>query len=206
MAYFENGAGGLETRAWSGELGIEFQNSDKFILNYGGNYEFLVEPFRIASGITLPVGAYDFSSVVAGYNFFTRRKGSGNLSVEYGTFYSGHRKTIGLSRGRVALSSQLSVEPTASINWVDLAQGSFISRLVGSRVTYTVTPLMFVSALFQYSSDSNSVASNVRLRWEYHPGSELFVVYNEQRDTRAVRFPALANRALVVKINRLFRF
>jgi hypothetical protein len=37
----------------------------------------------------------------------------------------------------------------------------------------------------------------VRLRWEYRPGSELFVVFNEDRDTLARRFPALANRALL---------
>ena len=65
---------------------------------------------------------------------------------------------------------------------------------------------MFTSALLQYNSTSNTVAANVRLRWEYHPGSELFVVYNEQRDTMGRRFPELENRALIVKFNRLFRF
>jgi hypothetical protein len=50
------------------------------------------------------------------------------------------------------------------------------------------------------------VSSNVRLRWEYLPGSELFAVYNEQRDTLARTFPALANRAFIVKVNRLLRF
>jgi hypothetical protein len=46
----------------------------------------------------------------------------------------------------------------------------------------------------------------VRLRWEYQPGSELFIVFNEERDTLAPRFPRLQNRALIVKINQLFRF
>ena len=46
----------------------------------------------------------------------------------------------------------------------------------------------------------------MRLRWEYSPGSELFVVYNDQRDTLARSFPDLQNRAVIVKINRLFRF
>jgi hypothetical protein len=31
-------------------------------------------------------------------------------------------------------------------------------------------------------------------------------VWNEQRDTLSTTFPELANRAFVVKINRLFRF
>ena len=65
---------------------------------------------------------------------------------------------------------------------------------------------MFTSALLQFDSVSHAVSANVRLRWEYQPGSELFVVYNEQRDTFRRRFPELENRALIVKFNRLFRF
>lgn len=70
---------------------------------------------------------------------------------------------------------------------------------------YTMTPRIFASALLQYNSSIHAVTANVRLRWEYRPGSELFVVYNEQRDTLTPRFPALANRAFIVKLNRLFR-
>ena len=130
---------------------------------------------------------------------------SANLSAEFGTFYNGHKTTISLSRGRMNAGSRLSLEPAYLLNLVDLAEGSFTSQLVGSRVTYTVTPLMFASALLQYNSSSHAVTANVRLRWEYRPGSEFFVVYNEDRDTLARRFPDLAGRALIVKINRLFR-
>jgi hypothetical protein len=49
------------------------------------------------------------------------------------------------------------------------------------------------------------VSANVRFRWEYRPGSELFVVFDEGRDTFGARFPTLVNRAFVVKITRLFR-
>ncbi len=69
-----------------------------------------------------------------------------------------------------------------------------------------MTPLMFVTALLQYNSGTDSVAANLRLRWEYQPGSELFIVYNEQRDTLSRSFPDIENRAFIVKINRLFRF
>ena len=69
-----------------------------------------------------------------------------------------------------------------------------------------MTPSMFVSALVQYNSSNDSLGANLRFRWEYQPGSELFVVYNEQRDTLARGYPELENRAFVVKINRLFSF
>jgi hypothetical protein len=77
---------------------------------------------------------------------------------------------------------------------------------VGSRITYTVTPLMFVSALLQFNSSSRVVSSNIRFRWEYLPGSELFVVYNDERDSLTRGIPDLKNRAFIIKINRLFRF
>ena len=73
-------------------------------------------------------------------------------------------------------------------------------------MTYSVTPLMFVSALLQYNSGINAVSTNARFRWEYRPGSELFVVYNEGRDTTRPGTPELLNRALVFKVNRLLRF
>ena len=85
-------------------------------------------------------------------------------------------------------------------------QGDFTTHLAGSRVTYAMTPLMFSSALVQYSSSSKAVSVNARLRWEYQPGSELFVVYNEERDTMTPGYPNMLNRAFIVKVNRLFRF
>ena len=204
--YVENGAGRLETRDTDAEFVIEFQNADRFNINYNGTYELLPAPFRIATGITLPSGGYDFNTVGVGFNRAARQRVSGNLSLDYGTFYNGHRTTMGVSSGRLNLTPRISVEPSYSVNWVDLVQGSFTTQLMGSRLSFTPTPRMFLSAFLQYNSSSRVMASNVRLRWEYHPGSELFVVYNEDRNTLGRRFPDLASRAFIVKINRLLRF
>ena len=204
--YFENGAGRLETRDRDASFAIEFQNADRFDVTYTGNYEFLPSPFRIASGVTLPVGGYDFNSFGIGFNRAARQRVSGNLSFDHGTFYNGHRTTVGISSGRVNLSPQVSLEPSYSVNWVDLVQGSFTTQLAGARVSYTPTPRMFLSAFLQYNSSNNAMSSNVRLRWEYRPGSEVFVVLNEERDTLGRRYPDLTNRAFVVKVNRLLRF
>ncbi len=76
-------------------------------------------------------------------------------------------------------------------------------------MTATVTPRMFFSGLLPYNSSGDTFSTNVRLRWEYSPGSELFVVYTEDRDTDRLlpdRRTELRNRGFVVKTNRLFRF
>jgi hypothetical protein len=206
VGYIENGGGTLETRDADAEFNVEFQNSDKLIIGYSDNYEFLERPFEISSGITLPAGGYRFGSAKAAFNFGKQRRLSANTSVEYGSFYNGHKTTAGIGGGRVNVTHQFSLEPTVSVNRVDLVQGAFVTALVGSRVTYAMTPRMFASALLQYNSSARTMASNIRLRWEYLPGSELFVVYNEQRDTLVPAFPELSNRSVIVKINRLFRF
>jgi hypothetical protein len=106
----------------------------------------------------------------------------------------------------VQVALPLTFEPNISLNWLNLPQGKVLTKLVSTRTTYTLTPRMFASALVQYSSTTTSLTANVRFRWEYLPGSELFVVYTEGRDTFPVGRINLENRGLVVKINRLLRF
>ena len=86
--------------------------------------------------------------------------------------------------------------------------GGFIFTTIGGQgITGFNVYSMFVAALVQYNSTAHTVSSNVRFRWEYQPGSELFVVWNDQRSTAApAGIPSLQNRAFIVKVNRLLRF
>ena len=204
--YFENTAGRPETREQDAEFGIELENGDRFLFIYTRIFEYLPEPFDIAPGVVLPPGGYDFEAVRARFTFGQQRAVSGSVLVEHGTFYSGRQTGVTVTRGRLAFTPRFALEPAYSINVVDLAEGQFVANLAGSRVIYSLSPRMFTSALLQYDTLGHGTSVNVRLRWEYQPGSELFVVYNEQRDTFRRRFPELENRALIVKFNRLFRF
>jgi hypothetical protein len=205
IEYIENGAGRLESRERAAEFALEFQSADRLTVNYTNSFEYLPRPLRIGEVVLPAGGTYQFDTVRLGYSIGQQRKIAANLTAEYGTFYSGRKTTLSAARGRVPITNQLSVEPTYSFNDVTLDEGDFTTHLIGSRVTYSMTPLMFVSALIQYNSGINAVSTNARFRWEYRPGSELFVVYNEERNTQTRSFPALNNRAFIVKINRLFR-
>jgi hypothetical protein len=206
LKYIENGAGRVESREQAAEFALEFQSSDRFSVNYTNTFEYLPRPFPIGGGVILPSGgSYDFDTFRVGYNIGQQRFIAANLTAEIGSFYSGRKKSFSATRGRVPITNQLSVEPTYSFNHVTLDEGNFVTHLLGSRVTYSMTPLMFVSALMQYNSGIDAVSTNARFRWEYRPGSELFVVYNEERNTLTRSFPGLNNRAFIVKINRLFR-
>jgi hypothetical protein len=196
----------VEARENRGEFQVELENSDSFTFTYADSYENLVRPFRIAQNVTIPVGRYAYRDAQVGYSFGLQRRYSGNLSLQYGSFFGGDRTSIGFSRARVQILPQFSLEPSLSFNWVDLPGGEFTAHLAATRLNYSFSPRMFLSGLVQYSTATETVSSNFRLRWEYAPGSELFVVYTDDRNVDVFdRFPELSNRGLVIKVNRLFR-
>ncbi len=203
---FENAGGHLETRERLADFQVEFQSSDKLQVHYTDNYELLPEDFRIARGVTIPRGGYGIRELQVRLNLGQQRDVSGLLFANTGTFYGGDRSEVGYMFGRVKLNPHLALEPGVSFNRVTLPYGDFTSNLVTSRLTYTITPMMFVSSLVQFNSSNHTLGTNVRLRWEYLPGSEFFVVYNEGRDTQAPDRSGLQGRTFVVKVNRLLRF
>jgi hypothetical protein len=204
--YFENGAGQKETRELIGDVQVEFQSSDDIRFRVQDNFELLVAPFEIARGVVVPAGGYTLRTYRGQINVGEQRRASGTLFVERGPFWGGERTGLGVSSARVKVNPYLAIEPGLTVNRVTLPYGSFTATLLSARTTYTVTPMMFVSSLVQYNSSNRSLGVNLRFRWEYQPGSEVFVVFNEGRDTTRHGAPDLQNRSVVVKVNRLFRF
>ena len=58
----------------------------------------------------------------------------------------------------------------------------------------------------QYNSSTRALETNVRWRWEFEPGSDLFVVYTDGRDATGRGFSRLVSRGLAIKFTRFFRF
>ena len=199
----------LETRQNQVAFQAELENSDQFGVRLSDSYELLQRPFFPSGGdVAIPVGGYGFTDVRLTYALGPQRLLNGRVEVATGGYFDGDITSVDLSRGRVDLLPQLAVEPSLSFNWIDLPGGSLRTDLVRARVNYTFTPRMFFSGLLQYNSASRTLGTNLRLRWEYSPGSELFVVYTEEQDTdplRPDRYDGLRDRGFVIKLTRLFR-
>jgi hypothetical protein len=206
LNYTTNVGHRLDTREQVGQFQAEFTNSDVASVTYTDSFERLVRPFVIVPGIRIAPGTYDFATWQLSYTAGQQRRYSGQIVYDQGSFYSGNRRSIALNTARLEVTPQLSIEPSFSVNDVSLVEGSFTATVVRARITYTMTPRMYVSGIVQYSSTTASAGSNVRFRWEYRPGSELFVVYTDDYNTETpADLNGLRNRALVVKVNRLFR-
>ncbi len=211
LGYVENERlGFVESRNRGGLLQVELENGDFFDVRYTDTYENLIEETTI-SGALFPGGRYPFQDVQVRYGFGPQRPVSGSVTVKAGEFYSGDLLSVGLGGARVEVLPQLTLEPSLEFNWVDLPElqahaGEFNQHVARMRTTYSLSQRTFVSGLLQYNAGRETFSANVRLRWEWAPGSELFIVYTEDRETDVLdRWSDLSTRGFVIKVNRLLQ-
>jgi hypothetical protein len=207
LNYTTNTTNRLDTRQIVGQLQTELTSSDIAIVSVTPQFERLVAPFAITPAVRIPVGGYHYHTTHLEYQAGQQRKISGTVLFEKGTFYDGTKTSVGASGARVQVTPQMSLEPSVQLDWVDLGAGAFTAKVIRNRATFTLSPRMYVSGIVQYNSSNASIGSNLRFRWEYRPGSEVFVVYTDDYDTvDRPSVTALRNRAFVIKANRLLRF
>jgi hypothetical protein len=187
----------------------EFQSSDVFAFEHTINYERLPKSFTISPGVVVPAGGYPSQHTRATYTLGQQRLLSGKVIVGHGSLYNGTLTEVSYA-GRAGIVTQFAVEPSISLNWVSLPYGRFSAQQINARFIVTPTPRMMISSLLQFNHSSHTLTSSARLRWEYLPGSELFLVYSDGRSTadsaNPAAVPGLLNRSIAVKLTRLLRF
>jgi hypothetical protein len=195
-------SGKIETRSEDLSLGVQFENNGT--LNFGLNRTFdrLTSPFPIRPDFSIPSGDYEYVSYSASFNTGQGQKIAGNGSVNIGEFWDGDRKSFNGTLS-VAPNPHLNVNLTYNRNRVDLPYGSFTTDLVGTRISLAFTSRAFLNAFFQYNADTRQVSSNIRFNIIHRPLSDLYVVYNDRRDTNNGQ---LMERALIIKLTNLFNF
>jgi hypothetical protein len=91
-------------------------------------------------------------------------------------------------------------------NEIRLPAGDFNTDLAILRMNYSFSTRASLNSSFQFNSTTDDLSSNVRFRWIWREGSDLFIVYNERRDVERHMserrfFPdkRITDRSLVVK-------
>lgn len=205
LDYITNDDQQLEDRQLRISSRTELQNGDTVLVDLERAFEYLADPFPIRPDIKVPVGTYRQSTARATYTLGNQRRLAGDIVAARSHFYDGDRTDLSY-RGRLRVSPQLAIEPSVGVNWVDMPYGNFTAVLVSARPMFAFTPSMVLSALVQYNSTSATASANLRFRWEYAPGSDVYVVYTDSRDTTIDRDPRLIGRTFTVKLTRLVRF
>jgi hypothetical protein len=192
--------GKLDTRYLDYHLRLNFQDGASVELGVNPSYERVTRPFRIGRDVEVPIGAYGFKEWFASGNTDTGRNISFNGRFGTGGFYGGYKKNYQAGT-IVRLNHRFNTQLDYTRNNIDLPHIQFKTDLASLRVNYAFSTIMFLNALVQYNSDARQINSNIRFNIIHRPLSDIFIVYNERRDSVS---RDLLDRAVIAKVTYMF--
>jgi hypothetical protein len=137
--YLTNNQNRLDTRELVGVFQTELVNTDVAGIMYTDTFDRLVRPFDVATGVGIPVGGYNFHTLQLSYSGGQQRKMSGAIVYDAGTYYGGTQQSISVNSARMEITPRVSLEPSLSVNFVDLPQASFTATSF-AHARHTLSP------------------------------------------------------------------
>jgi hypothetical protein len=169
------------------------------------------EPFSIGGEAEIPAGRYTFADLQLVFSMPSGARLRTDVDFRAGTFFDGRRvqaivtPTWNLSRHlELGGSYQLT-----RLRFEERAQQADI-HLVSLQVRAALDARASANALVQYNSTTDRLDLNLRLRYNFAEGTDLWIVYNEGLVTDRAgepgvpRLPLSAARGLIVKYSHTF--
>ena len=172
----------LETREIKLDAEFELETGDWVGFQVQNTTEHLSEGFPIQEA-AVQAGDYDFTSFNAWVDTSNSRKAFGTLMVQLGEYYNGDRKGIFIDAA-VKPSANLSIQPVVELNRITFPDQAFNANVFGGRVGYSFSTTLFTKLFAQWSSDKDAISANFLINYIYRPGSDFYLVFNQNYDTR----------------------
>ena len=202
--YFRNADRTAESREVKPEIEFEFRDGSNLTVGTLSSFESVRDPFPIADAV-IPVGEYWFHEATAMLRLPRSDLFRGEFDASVGSFYDGSRISLSLAPVWV-VSKHLELEAGYEVNRLDFADRGVgtTAQLGRLRVKTALNPRVSMSAFGQYNSATDQTSLNVRFRYHFREGTDLWIVYNEgfhnERDNGlGPRRPLSSGRALLVK-------
>ncbi len=189
-----------------GEVGAHLllESNDKFGYIFGTADERVYEPFTVGP-ITIQPG--DYTNPIHSLYFQSDASRPISLLATYGVmdYWGGDRQQL-LVSNNFHPTPNLAIDLIYTYNTVDHPEGAFNTTTISNRILYAFTTDLFVKSYIQWNNLDNRFSANFLLGWEYRPGSDLYLVYNEIRDRFDSPNLAPRDRILMLKLTYNFRF
>jgi len=185
--YQTDGNNRMVNRKFKADFNVSFENTSRFSINIEKETEFLENDWDIREGYVIPFGRYENSNVRLSYNTDRSKFLTGRFNANGGEYFDG-RKIGGSVNADLKAFSRLLINLNYNYNFVDINPGKFHTNSLSTRISYSFSPDLFVKAYVQWYNDRLSPAlegrdrasSNILLRYIYTPGSDFFLVLNQQ--------------------------
>lgn len=183
---------------------LNLESNDNFGYFYGPARERIYEPF-IVGPIEIQRG--DYSNRTHDIQFQSDATRPISIDVDYRImdYWTGDRQQLLISNN-FHPTAHLSIDFIYTYNTVDHSLESFDTTTLSNRILYAFTTELFVKSYIQWNNLENRFSANFLAGWEYRPGSEVYIVYNEIRDRFESPTLAPRDRLLLLKWTYNFRF
>ena len=172
----------LETQEITFETQLEFKTGDDIGFEVKNTIEHLDIGFILQEG-EIPHGEYNFTSFQTSIRTSSSRMIAGRLQVEFGEFYSGTRRGF-LIDATARPNAKLSIEPFIEFNRITLPDDEFDANAFGGRISYSFSTTLFTKLFTQWSTDRDMLSANFLVNYIYRPGSDFYLVFDQNYDTR----------------------
>jgi Domain of unknown function (DUF5916) len=182
--------GVVQTQEWQTTFRAEFHNgsyTDDDIVDAFAQR--LATPFNIYKNVYIPVGVYNWVRHQLTYGSSKDKRLTASIFARFGTYYNGKLNELRL---RASYRSNERLQFSFSEQWnrfrLPVQNGNF-SVLFGALETdYAFTRSLSLSTILQMdTANAQAASANIRLRWNYRPDSDLYVIY-----TAGQQFASLA--------------
>ena len=199
----------IESAAIGHDWELEFKSGDNLFVGPEIVVEDLVEPLDFPDDTVVPPGRYTFSTFRAFYFMHDGRLLRANLSAEAGTFYDGRRLELSAEpTWNASRHLELSAEYLGNfVRFPDRDQ-RFDVHLLRLRAQAALNTKVSTNFFIQYNSAADVISANVRFRYNFREGNDLWIVYNEGLNTNRHRempfLPLTDTRTILLKYTHTF--
>ena len=173
--------GQVSTQEWQGTFRAELNNGGYTDDDIADVFtQRITAPFHIYKSVFIPNGIYHFARHQFTYGSGQDRKLTYNFFERFGGYYGGSLNEFRV-RANYRPTAKFSI--SASETWdrfrLPLPNGNFSVVLASLQGNYSFNRfLTFTSLLQMDTSNAQAVSANLRLRYNYRPDSDLYVIYN----------------------------
>ncbi len=201
---FTGTRGGVQDWGAGPFISTEFESGDQVtvIIQKGENRP--DEDFDLADTLNVLPGTYDATNVTAFLTASPSRPVTFQGRLTASAFYGGTLRSLSGTLG-LAPSPQIAVSLGHTRNRVDIPSGEFTADISSVRASYSFSTRLTTNLLVQYNSLDELFSVNFRLNFIHRPGSDLFLVFSEQRG-EDVELWDLLDRGVALKVTYLRRF
>lgn len=169
---------------------VKSRTGDTLLVSWDPQFERLLEPFELRpadedgnGAIVIPAGDYRYHHWNVYLASEPSRPLSGSVSALWGGYYGGRKTSLDINL-TVSLLHTVTVTGSVNVDWIRVPASTppfhadTVPRIVSGDLQWSITNQLVFKGLVQHEDESGTLAANLRLAWEYRPGSFVYLIAN----------------------------